>query len=38
MEDDFARVKLSRHETKEKGHGREEHRTYYGAIQEQVPS
>ena len=29
MEDDFARVKLSRHETKEKGHGREEHRTYY---------
>ena len=29
MEDDFARVKVSRHETKEKGHGREEHRTYY---------
>ena len=29
MEDDFARVKLSRHETKEEGHGREEHRTYY---------
>jgi predicted transposase YbfD/YdcC len=29
MEDDFARVKLSRHETKERGHGREEHRTYY---------
>jgi predicted transposase YbfD/YdcC len=29
MEDDFARVQLSRHETKEKGHGREEHRTYY---------
>jgi predicted transposase YbfD/YdcC len=28
MEDDFARVKLSRHETKEKGHGRVEHRTY----------
>lgn len=29
MEDDFARVKVSRHETKEHGHGREEHRTYY---------
>ena len=29
MEDDFARVKVSRHETKEKGHGRTEHRTYY---------
>jgi len=29
MEDDFARVKMSRHETKEKGHGRIEHRTYY---------
>jgi predicted transposase YbfD/YdcC len=29
MEDDFARVKVSRHETKEKGHGRVEHRTYY---------
>ena len=29
MEDDFARVKVSRHETKEKGHGRQEHRTYY---------
>lgn len=29
MEDDFARVAVSRHETKEKGHGREEHRTYY---------
>jgi len=29
MEDDFARVKVSRHETKEKGHGRDEHRTYY---------
>jgi predicted transposase YbfD/YdcC len=28
MEDDFARVKVSRHETKEHGHGREEHRTY----------
>lgn len=29
MEDDFARVKVSCHETKERGHGREEHRTYY---------
>lgn len=29
MEDDFARVKVSRHETREKGHGREEHRTSY---------
>jgi predicted transposase YbfD/YdcC len=29
MEDDFARVKVSRHETKGSGHGREEHRTYY---------
>ena len=29
MDDDFARVQVSRHETKEKGHGREEHRTYY---------
>jgi predicted transposase YbfD/YdcC len=29
MEDDFARVKVSRHETKEHGHGRDEHRTYY---------
>ncbi len=28
MEDDFARVKVGRHETKEKGHGRIEHRTY----------
>jgi predicted transposase YbfD/YdcC len=28
MEDDFARVKVSRHETTEKGHGRIEHRTY----------
>jgi predicted transposase YbfD/YdcC len=28
MEDDFARVKVSRHETKERGHGRDEHRTY----------
>jgi predicted transposase YbfD/YdcC len=29
MEDDFARVKVSRHETRGKGHGRIEHRTYY---------
>ena len=29
MEDNFARVKMSQHETKERGHGRDEHRTYY---------
>jgi predicted transposase YbfD/YdcC len=29
MEDDFARVEVSRYETREKAHGREEHRTYY---------
>jgi predicted transposase YbfD/YdcC len=29
MDDDFARVKVSRHETVEHGHGRDEHRTYY---------
>jgi predicted transposase YbfD/YdcC len=29
LEDDFARVRASRHETKEHGHGRDEHRTYY---------
>src|SRR3954454_14404417 len=29
MGDDFARVKVSRHETEEHGHGRVEHRTYY---------
>jgi predicted transposase YbfD/YdcC len=29
MDDDFARVKVSRHETSEQGHGRDEHRTYY---------
>lgn len=29
MEDDFARVEVGRHETKEKGHGRVEHRAYY---------
>ena len=28
MDDDFARVNVSRHETREKGHGRTEHRTY----------
>jgi predicted transposase YbfD/YdcC len=29
MGDDFARVEVSRYETKERGHGREEHRSYY---------
>jgi predicted transposase YbfD/YdcC len=29
LEDDFARVRVSRHETEERGHGREENRTYY---------
>jgi predicted transposase YbfD/YdcC len=29
MNDDFARVDVSRHETEERGHGRREHRTYY---------
>jgi predicted transposase YbfD/YdcC len=29
MDDDFARVDVSRHETRERAHGREEHRTYY---------
>ena len=29
INDDFARVEVSRHETNEKGNGREEHRTYY---------
>jgi predicted transposase YbfD/YdcC len=28
MEDNFARIKVSRHETTERGHGRDEHRTY----------
>ena len=28
LDDDFARVKVSRHETNERGHGRDEHRTY----------
>jgi len=29
LDDDFARVKVSRHETTEHAHGRDEHRTYY---------
>ena len=29
MNDDLDRVEVSRHETREKGHGREEHRTFY---------
>ncbi|MDG3008378.1 ISAs1 family transposase [Paludisphaera mucosa] len=29
MEDDFATVAVTRHETKEKGHGRADHRAYY---------
>jgi predicted transposase YbfD/YdcC len=29
LEDDFARVRVSRYETAERGHGREETRTYY---------
>lgn len=29
LEDDFARVKVSRHQTSERGHGRQETRTYY---------
>jgi predicted transposase YbfD/YdcC len=29
LEDDFARAAVSRHETKERGHGRDEHRAYY---------
>lgn len=29
LEDDFARVDVSRHEKRERGHGREEHRSYY---------
>ncbi len=29
LADDFARTKVRRHETKERGHGREEERTYY---------
>ena len=38
MEDDFARVKVSRHETEEHGHGRDEHRTYYVCdVPEELP-
>ncbi|AGA28358.1 ISAs1 family transposase [Singulisphaera acidiphila] len=38
MDDDFARVKVSRHETKDKGHGRIEHRTYYVCdVPEELP-
>jgi predicted transposase YbfD/YdcC len=29
LEDDFARVRVGRHETSQRGHGREERRTYY---------
>jgi predicted transposase YbfD/YdcC len=29
LEDDFARMKVSRHRTEERGHGRQETRTYY---------
>lgn len=29
LEDDFPRVKVSRHETREAGHGRQEHRSYF---------
>ena len=29
LEDDFARVRVSRHQTQEHGHGRDEMRTYY---------
>jgi predicted transposase YbfD/YdcC len=29
LDDDFARVQVSRHETSERAHGRDEHRTYY---------
>jgi predicted transposase YbfD/YdcC len=38
LEDDFARVKVSRHQTEEAGHGREESRTYYVcAVPENLP-
>ena len=38
MEDDFARVRVGRYETQEKGHGREEHRTYYVCdVPEELP-
>jgi predicted transposase YbfD/YdcC len=29
LDDDFARVRVSRHETRERGHGRKEHRSYF---------
>ena len=29
LDDDFARVSVSRHETEERGHGRQEHRSYF---------
>ncbi|MEQ8789895.1 MAG: ISAs1 family transposase, partial [Pirellulaceae bacterium] len=38
LEDDFLRVKVSRHETHEKGHGREEDRYYYVCpVPEELP-
>jgi predicted transposase YbfD/YdcC len=38
LEDDFARVKVSRYEQRERGHGREEHRSYYVcAAPEELP-
>jgi predicted transposase YbfD/YdcC len=38
LEDDFARTPVRRHETKEKGHGREEHRCYFiCAIPDDLP-
>jgi len=38
LNDDFARTKVTRHETTERGHGREEHRTYYvGDVPEDLP-
>jgi predicted transposase YbfD/YdcC len=38
LEDDFARVKVSRYEKRERGHGREEHRSYYVcAVPENLP-
>ncbi len=38
MEDDFARTKVSRHQTEEKGHGREELRSYYVcAVPDELP-
>src|SRR6185295_11653943 len=38
LEDDFARVKVSRHEKHDHGHGRDEHRSYYVcAVAEELP-